>query len=160
MAHAIRSKQVRSPAAERIQSKPRLFSVPKSVLIAPTLPPFDERAGFTYYEVRVVYEDAGFKQTYPGVLDECLALELKAMLEQEVAPYPVSISWVAGWAKGFESFLRMNDRVTDMIQSVRSAERPGHEFLARLGQFGPYEGYAPQNTQAGSVAPNLSEVRP
>ncbi|RMT70392.1 hypothetical protein ALP43_02492 [Pseudomonas azotoformans] len=160
MAHAIRSKQVRSPVTERIQSKPRLVSVPKSVSITPTAQPFDGRAGFTYYEVQVVYEDAGLKQTYPGVLDECLALELKAMLEPEVAPYPVRISWVAGWAKGFENFLRMNDRVTDMIQSVRSAERPGHEFLARLGQFGPYEGYAPQNSQAESVAPNLSEVRP
>ena len=88
MAHAIRSKQVRSPVTERIQSKPRLVSVPKSVSITPTVQSFDERAGFTYYEVQVVYEDAGLKQTYPGVLDECLALELKAMLEPEVAPYP------------------------------------------------------------------------
>lgn len=107
--------------------------------------PFEVRRGFTYYEVQVIYEDAGLKRSYPGVQDESLAMELKAMLEPEHAPCPVRIVWVAGHEYEVEDFLRMECRVTDMIKSVRSADRPGHEFLARLGFFGPYEGYAPQN---------------
>ncbi|WP_236218202.1 hypothetical protein [Pseudomonas rhodesiae] len=160
MAHAIRSKQVRSPVAERISSKPRLVRALKSVATVPTAQPFEARRGFTYFVVQVVYAEAGLKQTYPGVLDKGVALELKAMLEQDVSPCPVQIQWWAGMDDEFDSFLIVNDRMEDMVHSVRSAERPGHEFLARLGFFGPYEGYAPQNSQAESVAPNLSEVRP
>ncbi|MBA6043782.1 hypothetical protein [Pseudomonas lactis] len=114
--------------------------------------PFEARRGFTYYEVQVIYEDAGFKRTYPGVQDEALALELKGMIEPEVAPYPVRILWIAGQEDEVESFLRMESRATDMIKSVRSADRPGQEFMARLGLFGPYEGYAPQNAQSENVA--------
>lgn len=103
--------------------------------------------GFTYYEVQVIYEDAGFKRSYPGVQDESLALELKAMLEPENAPYPVRLAWIAGQEAEVERFLRMESRVIDMIKSVRTADRPGHEFMARLGQFGPYEGYAGGSAQ-------------
>ncbi len=118
----------------------------------PPRQPFEARRGFTYYEVQVIYEDAGIKRTYPGVQDEALAWELKGMIEPEVAPYPVRILWIAGQEYEVERFLRMESRVTDMIKSVRSADRPGHEFMARLGQFGPYEGYAPQNAQSENVA--------
>jgi hypothetical protein len=133
MAHAIRSKQVRSPVAERVSPKPRLVRALKSVTTSPTAQPFEVRRGFTYYVVQVVYAEAGLKQTYPGVLDECMALELKAMLEQEVSPCPVQIQWWAGM---------------------------DHEFLARLGFFGLYEGYVPQNIQSENVAPKSSEVQP
>jgi hypothetical protein len=109
--------------------------------------PFEDRRGFTYYEVQVIYEDAGLKQTYPGMQDETLALELKAMIEPEVAPYPVRILWIAGHGDESGDFLRMESRVTDMIKSVRSADRPGHEFMARLGQFGPYTGLAGGSAQ-------------
>lgn len=160
MAHAIRSKQVRSPVAERVPSKPRLVRTLKSVATSPTAQSFEARRGFTYYVVQVVYAEAGLKQTYPGVLDKAVALEFKAMLEQEVSPCPVQIQWWAGMDDEFDSFLIGNERVEDMIQSVRSAERPGHEFLARLGFFGPYEGYAPQNLQSENAAPNSLEVRP
>lgn len=160
MAHAIRSKQVRSPVVERAQPKPRLVSTLKSVATSPTEQPLEVRRGFTYYAVQVVYAEAGLKQTYPGVLDKCMALELKALLEQEVSPCPVQIQWWAGMGDEFDSFLIGNERMEDMIQSVRSAERPGHEFLARLGFFGPYEGYAPQNLQSENAAPNSLEVRP
>lgn len=97
--------------------------------------------GFTYYSVQVIYEDAGIKRTYPGVQDEALALELKAMLEPEHGHRPVRLLWIAGQEEEAESFLRMESRVTDLIKSVRSEDRPGHEFMARLGEFGPYEGY-------------------
>ncbi|NWB08931.1 hypothetical protein HX862_13550 [Pseudomonas sp. D5002] len=160
MAHAIRSKQVPSPVVERAQPKPRLVRTLKSVASSPTEQPLEVRRGFTYYVVQVVYAEAGLKQTYPGVLDKCMALELKALLEQEVSPCPVQIQWWAGMGDEFDSFLIRNKRMEDMIQSVRSAERPGHEFLARLGFFGPYEGYTPQSSRTGIVAPNLSEARP
>ncbi|WP_138449814.1 hypothetical protein [Pseudomonas edaphica] len=142
MAHAIRSKQVRSPVVERVQPKPRLARALKSVATSPTAQSFEARRGFTYYVVKVIYANAGLQQTFPGVLDKCVALEFKAMLETEVAPYPVQIQWWAGMEAEFDSFLVGNDRMEDLIQSVRSAERPGHELLARLGCFGRYEGYA------------------
>lgn len=82
------------------------------------------------------------------------------MLEKEVAPHPVQIQWWAGMDAEFDNFLVGNERIEDMIQSVRSAERPGHEFLVRLGCFGRYEGYAPQKIQSENVAPNSLEVRP
>lgn len=141
MAHAIRSKQVRSPVVERTQSKPRLVRTLKSVATSPTAQSFEARRGFTYYVVRVVYEEAGLTQTFSGVLDKSTALEFKAILEPEVYPHPVQIQWWAGMDSEFDRFLIGDERMTDMIQSVRSAERPGHEFLARLGHFGPYEGY-------------------
>ncbi|MCJ7957239.1 MAG: hypothetical protein MUW57_11980 [Pseudomonas sp.] len=115
--------------------------------------------GFTYYSVQVIYDDAGLKRTYPGVQDKHLALELKEMLEPENAPYPVRLLWIAGQENEVDAFLRMESRVIDMIKSVRSAERPGHEFMARLGQFGPYEGYAPRSEQSENVARD-SGVRP
>ncbi len=160
MAHAIRSKQVRSPVAERAQPKPRVVRALKSVDTPPTAQSFEDRRGFTYYVVQVVYADAGLNQTYPGVLDKCVALEFKAMLEKEVAPHPVEIQWWAGMEAEFDKFLIGNDRMEDMIQSVRSAERPGHELLARLGHFGRYEGYAPQKIQPENVASNSLEMRP
>lgn len=109
--------------------------------------PFEVRRGFTYYEVQVIYKEAGFKRSYPGVQDEMLAFELKEMLEPENVPYPVRLVWIAGQEAEAERFLRMESRVTDMIKSVRSADRPGHEFMARLGQFGPYEGYGAGGVQ-------------
>ncbi len=118
----------------------------------PSRPRPEPLRGFTYYEVQVLYEDAGLKRTYPGVQDKHLALELKGMLEPEHAPYPVRLLWIAGQEEEVESFLRMEYRVTDMIKSVRSADRPGHEFMARLGQFGSYEGYAPRSAQSENVA--------
>lgn len=118
----------------------------------PPRQPFEDRRGFTYYVVQVIYEDAGLKRSYPGVQDESLALELKTMIEPEVAPYPVHLAWIAGQESEVDNFLRMESRVTDMIKSVRSAYRPGHEFMSRLGQFGPYEGYAPRNAQTQNVA--------
>lgn len=160
MAHAIRSKQVRSPVAERVPYKPRLARVLKSIAVSPPAQSFEVHRGFTYYVVQVVYTEAGLKQTYPGVLDKCMALELKAMLEQELSPCPVHIQWWAGMDYEFDSFLVGNERMEDMIQSVRSADRPGHELLARLGFFGPYEGYAPQNIQPENVAQVSSELQP
>jgi len=118
-----------------------------------------DRAGFTYFEVQVVYEEAGFKRSYPGVLDEAVARELKSILEQEVSPHSVRIIWAAGWSAEFEEFLRVDERMTDLIKSVRSAERPGFELCARLGQFGPYEGYSPHSVQSENVARN-SGVQP
>jgi len=118
-----------------------------------------ECAGFEYFEVQVVYEEAGFKHSYPGLLDEEVAKELKAILEPEVYPNPVRIVWAGGWAPEFDRFLRMDGFMTDLIKSVRSAERPGNELRARLGQFGSYEGYAPQNTQSEIVAQD-SGVQP
>ncbi|WP_219268851.1 hypothetical protein [Pseudomonas sp. Xaverov 259] len=142
MAHAIRSKRARSPVAERVQLNRRLVRAQKNVTASPTAQSFEARRGFTYYVVQVVYEEAGLKQTYPGVLDKCVALEFKAMLEKEVFPHPVQIQWWAGMDSEFDSFLIGDERMTDMIQSVRSAERPGHELLARIGHFGSYEGYS------------------
>lgn len=113
----------------------------------PPRQPFEVRRGFTYYEVQVIYKESGFKRSYPGVQDEMLALELKEMLEPENVPYPVRLVWIAGQEAEAERFLRMESRVTDMIKSVRSADRPGHEFMARLGQFGPYEGYGTGGVQ-------------
>ena len=131
---------------------PENSTTPSEAQHQPPRQPFEHRKGFTYYEVQVIYEDAGFKRSYPGVQDKSLALELKTMIEPEVAPYPVRIVWAGGHEDEVERFLRMEGRVTDMIKSVRSADCPGREFMARLGQFGPYEGYAPQNAQSENVA--------
>lgn len=127
-------------------------TAPKKAQQLPPVPRFEALRGFTYYEVQVVREAAGFKTTYPGVQDKSLALELKSMLELECAPHPVRLLWIAGQEDEVESFLRMESRVTDLIKSVRSADRPGHEFMARLGQYGPYEGYAPHSAQSENVA--------
>lgn len=137
---------------------PKNTTAPPNAQHLPPKQPFEHRRGFTYHECQVIYEDAGFKRSYPGVQDKRLALELKAMLEPEVAPYPVRVVWIAGQESDVESFLRMEERVTDMIKSVRSADRPGHEFMARLGMFGPYEGYATQSQQSENVSRDSGEV--
>jgi hypothetical protein len=129
---------------------PKAQQLPKSLA---------ECAGFEYFEVQVVGADAGFKHSYPGLLDEAIAKELKSMLEPEVYPNSVGIIWAAGWADQFEGFLRTDGVMTDLIKSVRSAERPGNELRARLGQFGPYEGYAPRSARSEIVARD-SEVLP
>ena len=113
---------------------------------------YNECQGFEYFEVQVIHAVEGFKTSYPGVLDEALAIEFKAMLDVEFEPSSVRIAWVAGWKQDIERVRRMSERMTDMIKSVRSAARPGLELRARLGQFGPYEGYAPQNAQSENVA--------
>lgn len=118
-----------------------------------------ECAGFEYFKVIVAFEDTGCGHSYPGLLDEEIAKELKSMLDPDVYPNPVRIIWAAGWAAEFDRFLRMDGFMTDLIKSVRSAERPGNELRARLGQFGSYEGYAPQNAQSENVARDSAEGR-
>ncbi len=145
---------------ENDMSHPKNTTAPPEAQLPRPQQPFEALGSFTYYEVQVVHEDAGFTRSFPGVQDECLAVELKAMPEPEVSPHAVRISWVAGQEDQVEDFLRMEDRMTDMIRSLRSAACPGHEFMARLGQFGPYEGYATQNADSKIVSRTSQEVRP
>ncbi len=100
--------------------------------------------GFTYYEVQVTFKAEGLRQTFPGLQSEPLADEFRSILEPVFAPNPVRIVWAAGQEEEADAFLIAESRLTDMIISVRTADRPGHELLSRLGYFGPYEGCAPQ----------------
>lgn len=120
--------------------------------------PYPSLRGFEYFVVQVVHETEGFKTSFPGVLDESLAMELRSMLQTEFSPDSVQVVWVAGWDAELSTVLRMSDRMTDMIKSVRSAERPGREFLERLGRFGPYLGYASQNSTDQNVPRTSGET--
>lgn len=104
--------------------------------------------GFTYYEVQVLFKAEGLRQTFPGLQSESLAGEFRSILEPVFAPNPVRIVWAAGQEEEAPGFLLAESRLTDMIMSVRTADQPGRELLARLGYFGPYEGLAPQNSDA------------
>ena len=109
-------------------------------------------AGFEYWEVRVRYEEEGLTSVFPGVLDEDLAYEFVDILRPEVSPGVVSVIWAGGLGCDYAFFKARSDRVSDLIISVRTAERPGHEYLARIGQFGPCVGYATQNSDCENVS--------
>lgn len=117
-------------------------------------------AGFEFWEVRVRYEEEGSTRIFPGVLEEKLAYELRDILRPEVSPGVVGVIWAGAEGRNYAWFEARSDQVCDMIISVRTAERPGHEYLARLGQFGPYEGYATQNAESENVSRTTSEVQP
>lgn len=138
---------------------PKNTTAPPGAQHIPVELPTWNGGGFEYWEVQVRYETEGRKVIYPGVLDKDLAYEFQEMLRDEVQPGVVTIIWAAGVAPEYELFELRSDRMRDLIVSVRSAVRPGYEFLARLGQFGPYEGYATQNDESENVSRTSAEVR-
>lgn len=121
--------------------------------------PLSDISGFEFWEVRVRYEDEGVTRTFPGVLEEKLAFELRDILQAEVSPAVVDVIWAGAEGRDYAWFEARHDKICDMIISVRTAERPGHEFLARLGQFGPNVGYGIQKTESQSVSQTLAGDR-
>ncbi|MFJ4056545.1 hypothetical protein ACIPZC_24285 [Pseudomonas sp. NPDC089743] len=100
--------------------------------------------GFTYYEIQILLREEQMRLRLPGLQSEGLALELKSILGPVFPSEEIRIAWVAGVEEEREEFLIADSRFADMIISVRSAERPGHELLARLGLWGAYQNLAPQ----------------
>ncbi|WP_149036681.1 hypothetical protein, partial [Pseudomonas syringae group genomosp. 7] len=95
--------------------------------------------GFVYFSVDV--QSAAIRQTGLPILVKALAVELYLALSAEFPEpaYEVIIQTCAGHAEDFKSVQRRAARNKDLIISCRSAERPGHEYLARLGQYGEYD---------------------
>ncbi|WP_311968888.1 hypothetical protein [Pseudomonas baltica] len=83
------------------------------------------------------------------ILDKNLALELRPAIASAVPDVRVIVQTCAGDAEDFEIVTPRAARNRDLIISCRSADRPGHEYLARLGQFGRYDPRqsAPQNEE-------------
>lgn len=103
----------------------------------------------TYYQVTVMPAGDSVRLSMPGLRTEELAEELAQILRPCFPSRNVRVAWTAADpADNLDSFLDQNARMTDMIISVRSAASPGHELLSRLGYFGAYEGYAPQNERS------------
>ena len=95
--------------------------------------------GFVYFTVDV--QNAVIRQTGLPILIKALAVELYLALVYEFpAPsFEVIIQPCAGDAEDFESIQRRAERNKDLIISCRSADRPGREYLSRLGQYGEYD---------------------
>jgi hypothetical protein len=100
--------------------------------------------GFTYYEIEILFREEQMRLRLPGLQSEAMAVELKSILEPVFPFQEIRIAWVAGMEEEFEEFLIGDSRFEDMIISVRTAERPGHELLARMGLWGAYKNLAPQ----------------
>jgi len=100
--------------------------------------------GFTYYELQILLREEQMRLRLPGLQSEELAVELKSILEPVFPSEEIRIAWVAGVEEEREEFLIVDSRLADMVISVRSAECPGHELLARLGFWGAYQNLAPQ----------------
>lgn len=115
----------------------------------------DDLRGFIYYQVNV--RQCGVRlQGYP-IIWLGLAVELLEMLRPEYPEGVICIQKVAAELNEFADISLTSERQKDLIISVRTADRPGHEYLARLGSFGPYES-APRNEQSQIVARDASEV--
>ena len=101
----------------------------------------------TYHQVTVRLMEYGVRFSFPGLRSESLALELADMLRPCFPGQAIQVIWVAaGPHEDIEQCRVVDLRMTDMIVSVRTAAKPGHEFLSRLGYFGEYEGPAPQRS--------------
>ncbi|RMN59599.1 hypothetical protein [Pseudomonas savastanoi] len=106
-------------------------------------------SGFIYYTVDV--RTPVIRQTGLPILVKALAVELYLALSIEFRDprFEVIIQACAADAEDRKSFERRAARNKDLIISCRSADRPGHEYLARLGQYGEYDPRqpAPQNEE-------------
>jgi hypothetical protein len=80
------------------------------------------------------------------IFDKKLAIELRSAIASAVPDFRVIVQACAGDAEDLKTVAPSAARNRDLIISCRSAERPGHEYLARLGQFGAYDPHqsAPQ----------------
>lgn len=83
------------------------------------------------------------------ILDRALALELRSAIASAIPDVRVIVQACAGDAEDLKTVAPRAARNRDLIISCRSAERPGHEYLARLGQFGANDlrQSAPQNNE-------------
>ncbi|WP_341522972.1 hypothetical protein AABC73_06880 [Pseudomonas sp. G.S.17] len=109
----------------------------------------DDLRGFIYYQVNVRQDGIGL-QGYP-IIWLGLAIELLEMFRPEYPEGRLYIQKVAAELSEFDEISQSSERHKDLIFSVREAERPGHEYLARLGYFGEYDS-APQNEKQQIVA--------
>lgn len=111
--------------------------------------PYKIPSSFIYYTVDV--QTPVIRQTGLPILVKALAVELYLALSVEFpAPkFEVIIQACAADAEDRKSFERRASRNKDLIISCRSADRPGYEYLARLGQYGEYDPRhsAPQNEE-------------
>lgn len=73
------------------------------------------------------------------ILDKDLALELRSAIAPAVPEFRVIVQACASDAEDLKTVAPRAARNRDLIISCRSAKRPGHEYLARLGQFGAYD---------------------
>lgn len=96
-------------------------------------------SGFIYYTVDV--RTPAIRQTGLPILVKALAVELYLALSVEFQEqgFEVIIHACAADAEDRKSFELRASRNKDLIISCRSADRPGHEYLARLGQYGEYD---------------------
>lgn len=104
----------------------------------------DMPRGFIWFSVDRVLPN--IRITGFPVLNKGLAVELYEMLCPELKNERVVIQPCAGDSQDFQLVSQQAARHKDLILSCRSAERPGHEYLARIGHFGRYNP-APQNEQ-------------
>ena len=107
--------------------------------------------GFIYYTVDV--QTPVIRQTGLPILVKALAVELYLALSVEFRDpgFEVIIQACAADAEDRKSFERRASRNKDLIISCRSADRPGHEYLARLGQYGEYDPRQPAPQKATSA---------
>lgn len=115
--------------------------------------------GFVWYCVDQILPNLRI-QGQP-ILDKDLALELRAAIAPWVPDFRVIIQTCAGDAEDFEIVAPRAARNRDLIISCRSADRPGLEYLARLGQFGRYDPRqsAPQNDEVPFRGANVGSGR-
>lgn len=73
------------------------------------------------------------------IFDKDLALELRSAIASAVPEFRVIVQVCTGDAEDLKTVAPRAARNRDLIISCRSAKRPGHEYLARLGQFGAYD---------------------
>lgn len=111
--------------------------------------PYKIPRGFIYFSVDL--QTPVIRQTGLPILVKALAVELYLALSVEFrdSGVEVIIQAYAADAEDRKSFERRASRNKDLIISCRSADRPGHEYLARLGQYGEYDPRqpAPQNEE-------------
>ena len=94
------------------------------------------------------------------ILNKGLAVELYMSLAAQLSGVRIVIQACAGDAEDYRLVSVQASRHKDLIISCRSADSPGHEYLARMGQFGEYDPFqaAPQNEPVPSRGAQGGEV--
>lgn len=109
----------------------------------PAVLPYKIPRGFIYFSVDL--QTPVIRQTGLPILVKALAVELYLALSVEFrdSGVEVIIQACAADAEDHKSIARRASRNKDLIISCRSADRPGHEYLARLGHYGQYDPLQP-----------------
>lgn len=127
---------------------PKNTTAPPGAQVSSDIPvEADMPRGFVWFTVDQVLPNIRI-QGMP-ILDRALALELRSAIASAIPDVRVIVQACAGDSEDIKTVAPRAARNRDLIISCRSSGRPGHEYLARLGQFGPYDPRqsAPQNEQ-------------